>query len=34
MLVSPLVVLFLTIGAWGELVGYLFGPGTSLEKVE
>jgi hypothetical protein len=33
-LVSPLVVLFLTIGAWGEMVGYLFGPGTSLEKVE
>jgi hypothetical protein len=32
--VSPLVVLFLTVGAAGEMVGYLFGPGTSLEKVE
>jgi hypothetical protein len=33
-LVSPLVVLFFTVGAWGEMMGYLFGPGTSLEKVE
>jgi hypothetical protein len=33
-LVSPLVALFLTVGACGEMIGYLFGPGTSLEKVE
>ena len=33
-LVLPLVVLFLTVGAVGEMVGYLFGPGDSLEKVE
>jgi hypothetical protein len=33
-LASPLVVLFLTVGACGEMIGYLFGPGTSLEKVE
>lgn len=33
-LVSPLVVLFLTVGAIGELVGYLIGPGSSLERVE
>jgi hypothetical protein len=33
-LVSPLVALFLTVGAVGEMVGYFFGPGTSLEKVE
>ncbi len=31
---SPLVLLFLTVGALGEMVGYLFGPGASLEKVE
>jgi hypothetical protein len=30
----PLVALFLTVGACGELVGYLFGPGASLERVE
>lgn len=30
----PLVALFLTVGAVGEMVGYLFGPGASLEKVE
>jgi Glycosyl transferase family 2 len=33
-LASPLVVLFLTVGAVGEMVGYLAGPGSSLEKVE
>jgi glycosyltransferase involved in cell wall biosynthesis len=33
-LVSPLVALFLTVGAVGEMVGYLFGPGASLDKVE
>jgi hypothetical protein len=31
---APLIVLFLTVGAAGEMVGYLFGPGRSLEKVE
>jgi hypothetical protein len=30
----PLVVLFLTVGAVGEMIGYLFGPGSSLDKVE
>ena len=34
LLVSPLVVLFLTVGAVGEMVGYLFGPGGSLDRVE
>jgi hypothetical protein len=33
-LAAPLVVLFLTVGACGEMVGYLFGAGASLEKVE
>jgi len=33
-LASPLVALFLTVGAVGEMIGYLFGPGSSLEKVE
>lgn len=32
--VSPLVGLFLTVGAFGEMVGYLFGAGRSLERVE
>jgi hypothetical protein len=32
--VSPLVVLFLTVGAVGEMVGYLVGPGGSLDRVE
>ena len=32
--VSPLVVLFLTVGAMGEMVGYLVGPGRSLDRVE
>jgi hypothetical protein len=31
---APLVVLFLTAGAFGEMIGYLFGAGASLEKVE
>jgi hypothetical protein len=30
----PLLALFLTVGALGEMVGYLFGPGASLEQVE
>ncbi len=30
----PLVALFLTVGALGEMVGYLAGPGDSLERVE
>ena len=33
-LAAPLVVLFLTVGACGEMIGYLFGAGASLEKVE
>jgi hypothetical protein len=33
-LASPLVALFMTVGAVGEMVGYLVGPGSSLEKVE
>lgn len=33
-LASPLVALFLSVGALGEMVGYLFGPGRSLDKVE
>lgn len=32
--VSPLVALFLTVGAVGEMAGYLIGPGGSLDKVE
>ena len=31
---APLVALFLTVGACGEMIGYLVGPGRSLEKVE
>jgi len=34
LLVSPLVALFLSVGAFGEMIGYLVGPGSSLEKVE
>jgi glycosyltransferase involved in cell wall biosynthesis len=34
LLVSPLVVAFLTVGAFGEMVGYLLGSGASLEQVE
>lgn len=30
----PLVALFLAVGAVGEMVGYLVGPGRSLERVE
>lgn len=30
----PLIALFLTVGAAGELVGYLVGAGSSLERVE
>lgn len=33
-LAFPLVAFFLTVGACGEMIGYLFGPGASLEKVE
>ena len=33
-IVSPLVALFLTVGAAGEMVGYLLGSGASLDKVE
>ena len=32
--VAPLVGLFLTVGAMGEMAGYLVGPGASLDKVE
>jgi hypothetical protein len=31
---SPLVALFFTVGAMGEMSGYLFGPGSSLDRVE
>jgi hypothetical protein len=34
LLAAPLVALFLTVGACGEMIGYLFGAGASLEKVE
>ncbi|MFO0952639.1 MAG: glycosyltransferase [Isosphaeraceae bacterium] len=34
LLVSPLVGIFLTVGAAGEMIGYLLGAGRSLEKVE
>ncbi len=34
LITSPLVALFLSVGAVGEMVGYLVGPGSSLEKVE
>jgi hypothetical protein len=30
----PLIVFFTTIWAWGEFVGYVFGPGLSLLKVD
>ena len=30
----PLIALFLTVGAVGEMIGYLIGPGRSLERVE
>jgi hypothetical protein len=30
----PLILLFTTVWAWGEFIGYLFGPGDSLERVE
>ncbi len=33
-LCAPLIALFLTVGSFGEMLGYLFGPGRSLEKVE
>ena len=29
----PLLAVFLSVGAVGEMIGYLFGPGASLEKV-
>lgn len=31
---APLVATFLSVGAFGEMIGYLIGPGSSLEKVE
>jgi hypothetical protein len=31
---APLIGLFFTVGAFGEMLGYLFGPGTSLSRVE
>ncbi len=31
---APIVGIFLTAGAVGEMIGYLFGPGDSLERVE
>ena len=34
LVVSPLVAIFLTVGAIGEMAGYLIGPGGSLDKVE
>ncbi|GAC1465710.1 MAG: hypothetical protein NVSMB9_05590 [Isosphaeraceae bacterium] len=34
LLCSPLLFLFLTVGACGEMIGYLLGPGASLEKVD
>ncbi len=34
LLVSPLVGLFMTVGSVGEMVGYLFGSGQSLDRVE
>jgi hypothetical protein len=30
----PLIALFLSVGAIGEMIGYLFGPGRSLDRVE
>lgn len=33
-LAFPLVAFFLSVGAVGEMIGYLKGPGSSLEKVE
>jgi hypothetical protein len=30
----PLIAVFLTVGAFGEMLGYLFGPGSSLGRVE
>jgi hypothetical protein len=33
-LALPLIALFLTVGAVGEMLGYLVGPGRSLERVE
>jgi Glycosyl transferase family 2 len=30
----PLIALFYTVGAAGEMIGYLFGPGDSLSRVE
>jgi len=30
----PLIALFTIVWAWGELIGYLFGPGNSLIRVE
>jgi hypothetical protein len=34
LLASPLVALFVTVGACGEMIGYLFGAGASLNRVE
>jgi hypothetical protein len=30
----PLIAVFFTVGAFGEMLGYLFGPGSSLARVE
>ena len=30
----PMIATFLTMGAFGEMVGYLAGSGTSLDRVE
>lgn len=34
LLCSPLIVVYLVAGAWGEMVGYFFGGGHSLEQIE
>lgn len=34
LLCTPLISIYLTAGAFGEMIGYFFGGGTSLERVE